>query len=335
MATKLIKQGNYLTIEDTITGRISSYPSKDLNYINKNGVITISVIYSNYAFAYDGVSTFYWSDAQDENGDAFDSLFDLGYFLSGVTGGSKTNSSGAVNVSTQSSTTPLIIVPASRLIGEDELAVATSINDTSITVNDATGITVFDLITVYNVNNNRVFFATVLAINSNTIDLDTPLDFAFPIGSVVSYGDTNLNVDGSVTPVIYGIRNPTGTDINLEIDLTRMIIHFQTSGALDLSKFGDITGGLDNGLICRKKDGAYNNIFNVKTNGELQELMYDFSIIAASGNQQDGATGRFTFQKLGSVIRLAPFEDLQFIVQDDLTSLDSLTIAVQGSSVIN
>ena len=38
-------------------------------------------------------------------------------------------------------------------------------------------------------------------------------------------------------------------------------------------------------------------------------------------------------EKLGSVVRLAPFEDLQFIVQDDLTGITTFEILLQGAGV--
>lgn len=330
MAFKFSKRGNYLVVEDTIEGTNREYPSKDIRYKDYITRIVLNLAYNN-----ESIFEFDWTEAQDADGVAFATKENLLSFLRNTTGSNLKLTDGAADVIIQSPVSDIIIVPVSRLLGEDELAVSTAIDDMSIVLADATGITPFDLITIYNVAENRVFFATVLAINVNTLDLDTPLDFAFPIGSIVSYGDKNLNANGSVTPVVYGVRNPTATDLDIEVDFTRMIIHFETSSGLDLSKFGDIIGGLDNGLVCRQKDGTYKNIFNVKTNGELQELMYDFSIIPASGNQQDGATGRFTFEKLGSVVRLKPFEDLQFIVQDDLTSIDLLTIVVQGATVTN
>ena len=330
MAYKIERIGNYIIVTDTTTGYITEYPARDVRY-DSSGTSFFRVTTINDSSYSVEATVPNWID-KDDVPFTFDSFM---YWLNNNTGSNFHLTSGALDVILQSPVSPIFIIPASRLIGEDELAVATAINDTSITVTDATGITVFDLITIYNATLNRVYFGTVLAINTNTLDLDTPLDTVFPIGSVVSFGDTNMNVDGSVTPVVYGIRNPTSTDLDIEVDFTRMIIHFETATSLDLSKFGDITGGLDNGLICRQKNGTYSNIFNVKTNGELSQLMYDFNIIQASGNQQDGATGRFTFEKLGSVVRLKPFEDLEFIVQDDLTTLNLLTITAQGAGVTN
>ena len=90
----------------------------------------------------------------------------------------------------------------------------------------------------------------------------------------------------------------------------------------------------------RKVDGEQRNIFNAKTNGELANLMYDFDIEAATNPQQgqDGFTGRMTFggqSKMGVVIRLGQGEDLQMLIQDNLSSLEILEIICEGHIVDN
>jgi len=65
--------------------------------------------------------------------------------------------------------------------------------------------------------------------------------------------------------------------------------------------------------------------------------MYDFDIEITSGNQQDGFTGRLTFagqNKLGAVIRIGADEDLQIVIQDDLTGLSSFSVVAEGHQVI-
>jgi hypothetical protein len=116
------------------------------------------------------------------------------------------------------------------------------------------------------------------------------------------------------------------------------MFHCHTTGAVDLSKFGDIAGGITNGIVMRKVDGTYRNIFNVKTNGEMAGIMFDFDILSAQNvNQgQNGFNGRLTFagqSKVGVTIRLAPGEDLQLLVRDDLTDLDLLEIVAEGHEV--
>ncbi len=155
----------------------------------------------------------------------------------------------------------------------------------SFDVADATGILATHYLSIFNIAANRFYLATILGVSTNTLTVDTPLDFAYPVGSVVTAGEINLNVNGSSTPVIYGLRN-TEEAIGSTFDITRVIFTCLTDTAIDLSKFGDIAGGLINGLIFRKKDDIYMNIFNVKTNGDLANLMFDFNAQAATNPAQ-------------------------------------------------
>ena len=240
-----------------------------------------------------------------------------------------------IDVSVQDSTAPIIIVPFSKLVVETTLTASPSLDAYVINVTDATDFAVGQLLTIYDADSNRVMFSKVLAINTLAITLDSPIDFEFPIGSFVSVATTNMNLNGAVTPQVFGVRNPTNEDIPLGVDITRVIFAMLCGSAPDLSKFGNIAGGITRGVVLRKTgNGFRRNIFNAKTNAELKSIMYDFDIQAASGNQQDGATGRLTFggaEKLGAVIRLKAFEDLQLVIQDDLTSLTEFTMNAEGS----
>ena len=272
-----------------------------------------------------------FSDLVDSFGIAYADMDALLHWLRKNTG-----KQTVLDVVIQSNTSPLLIVKASNLIAETTLASQSAINDEIIMVTSATGFVVGQYLTIYNADANRVYFGHILAINGLNISLDTFIDFAFPSGSFISVGNTNMAVDGSVTVKKFGIRNPSGTDIPLKYDITRLIFNCLTNATVDLSKFGDIIGGLVKGVVVRKIDGEFRNIFNAKTNAELKNLMYDFDIQAASGNQQDGFTGRITFageSKMGAVIRLSEYEDLEILIQDNLSSLVSFTMISQGSEV--
>jgi len=243
----------------------------------------------------------------------------------------------SVDINIQDQTTDVMIVPFSNVIAETTVAIEGAIGDTVINVTSATGIAVGHLLTLYNSEANRVYFGGVLSISVNAITVDMPLDFAFPVASFVSSGSVQLNVDGSETPQIFGIRN-TEEAIPLSVDITRIIFVCLTATANDFSTFGDIANGLTNGIVLRTKNGRYKNIFNVKTNLELASLMFDFDIFAATNPQQgtDGFKGMMTFggqDNIGVVIRLCPGEDLQLIIQDDLSTLASFSILIEGHVV--
>lgn len=242
-----------------------------------------------------------------------------------------------VDATIQDSTSPLMIVKASKPVAGTTLTSTTAKEDYIINVASAAGFVVGQFLTIYNVAADRVFFSEILAINALAITLDTPLDFEYVSGSPVGVGDNNMNVNGSVTPVIFGIRNPSGPSIPLSIDITRLMFKCLTDAAVDLSKFGDIVGGLLRGIVIRRIDGEYLNIFNAKTNGDLKNAMYNFDVELAGAQGQDGFTGRFTFggqNRMGAVVRLGPGEDLEIVIQDDLTSLDNFIIIAEGSQVV-
>ena len=241
---------------------------------------------------------------------------------------------GAVDVSVQDSTSPLVILKATQLIAETTLSTLAVQDAYTFTVTSPTGGVIGQQLSVYSPINNRVSFFEILNIVGSVLTVDTPIDFAYEVGASVQFGNTNLAVNGSVTPIVFGVRNTTTQDIELSADFTRMIITMQTTSLGNYSQFGNITR-LTKGLVCRKVNGEKRNIFNVKDNRQLKNLMFDFDLISASGIAPDAVRGRFTFKKLGSVIRLRPFEDLQFIVQDNLTAITKFQILVEGAGVVD
>lgn len=271
-----------------------------------------------------------WLDSSGASYTSLDLLItDLSSFLkAGI------SISEPVDVVIQDSTSPLYVVKFSNIIAETTLTTATELDDYIISVASATGFVVGQYLTIYSIENNRVYFSDVLDINGLDITLDRPLDFTFTSGSPISVGNTNMNVDGSVTPQVFGVRNPSNEDIPLEIDISRVMFSALTSTEPQLSDFGDIAGGVTRGVQIRRVDGTYQNIINFKTNMEMKNIMFDLEIQTVAKNAQDGFTGRFTFERLGQVVRIGEGEDLQVIIQDDLTSLISFEVIAEGSEVV-
>ena len=245
-----------------------------------------------------------------------------------------------LDVCVQDQHSPVVIANFTSLDAETTNTVATAIDDRTITLNDTTGFVDGITVTIFNSDAARFTFIKQLgAPVGNVITIDTPLDFAYPIGSFVSAGDDNIAVDGSITPQIFALRNTTERT-PITIDITRLIFTCLTNDGVDLSKFGDIIGGITNGIVLRKVNEDFNNIFNAKTNSELANLMFDFEVAAASNpaQGQNGFIGRLTFSgqnKIGVTIRIAENDDLQLIVQDDLSSLLEFKIKMEGHIVEN
>ena len=242
------------------------------------------------------------------------------------------------DVAVQDQTTQAVIVNFNRIAESTTLAADRVVGDAFITVLDTLGAANNTYVAVFNPALNRFSVFNTLSISVDTLFLDTPLDVAYDSGSFVDLTAKNMAVDGSSSIQTFGLRGVSPSPVGITVDITRIIFTCTTESAVDLSTFADIEGGITNGLVLRKRDGEYYNIFNVKTNQDLAGLMYDWSVASATNPQQgqDGFTARLTFggqSKIGVVIRLSPGEDLEFLVQDDLSSITSFLIVAEGHIV--
>lgn len=241
-----------------------------------------------------------------------------------------------INIQDQAS--DLMIIKFNRIDASSTIKYESALNDSFIVVNSATGADSGDYLIAFSPLQKKIYKGNILSVVSDTIYIDTPLDTEFDIGDYVDYTTTNMNVNGQVSTQTFGIRGVSANPVRVSIDITRLIFHCQTTAAVDLSKFGDIAGGITNGLVLRHRDGTTTNIFNAKTNGELAALGYDFTVLQSSNpaQGQNGFLFRLTFagqNKMGVVIRLEPGEDLEFLVRDDLTDLDLLEVTAEGHIV--
>jgi len=325
MAKRIFLKGNYIVIQSDTELQDDIYNLTSNVYVEINGSMFAFYRLTDNKL----IETIAFTDILDEDGDAYASQTIFTDLIVAKTGATSNQ-----DVTIQSSISPLRIVKASNLIAETTLTSFATEGHLIINVADVTSFVVGQYLTIYNPDANIVYFGNILMINVLSVTLDTPIDSHFDSGSFVSVGNENLGVTAtSVAPVIFGIRNPTTNDIPTKFDITRIIFKCLTADAIELSMFGDIVGGITNGLVARKSDGTFRNIFNVKTNADLKNLMYDIDIETVAKQAQNGFTGRFTFEKLGSVIRLEAGEDLQFIVQDDLSGLTEFNIIAQGAEV--
>lgn len=245
---------------------------------------------------------------------------------------------GGVPVNLQDQTSQSIIVPFVNKLSDTSLTADTVIDAYTVSVVSVTNMSVGDHIRIINAAADKFYFGTILAINALVVTVDTPLDFVYVSGSNVTGSNINMAVNGSVTPVTFCLR--TGSpSIPSEVDITRFVLQCQAESAVDLNKFGDLAA-LTNGLVLRRVNGEISNILNVKSNAELSGIAYDWQPYTASNPAQavDGFACRLTFagqNKIGVVIRIGQDENLEFIVQDDLTGLTSLIITAEGHVVQN
>jgi hypothetical protein len=246
----------------------------------------------------------------------------------------------SINVFIQDQTTEIIDLHFSKLVQAYTIVTDTNVDDTSVTIN--AGAEPTDGNTVCFKENSAFYQGTILSHSASgdnwIINLDVPLDYAFTTSvDCAKEASINLAVDGSVTPQIFTI-SPKELP-NVKWDITRILGSIIDATAMDDGKFGGMTA-LTKGIYIRKKDGTHKNIFNAKTNGDLAAHMYDVTYISDTF----GPAGKFglrfrrTFNgqdKNGVVIRLNSETDdeLQCVIQDDLTDLDEFSLIAQGHIV--
>jgi len=242
------------------------------------------------------------------------------------------------DVNIQDQTTDPILIKFNKIAQSTTLKSDRAIGDTFVTVIDTLGANLNRYVIVFNPDLLRFSKFNILSFGvSDTLFLDAPLDVAYESGSYVDLTSTNLAVDGSAATQTFGVRGVSPSPVGISVDITRIIFNCQTASAVNLAKFADLAA-LTNGLVLRKRDGRYFNIFNVKTNGDLAAIAYDWTPHAATNPQQgqDGFVLRLTFagqNKIGVTVRLLPGEDLEFLVQDDLSGITLLEVVAEGHVV--
>lgn len=213
------------------------------------------------------------------------------------------------------------------------LSVDTVVGEYTVNLVDSTGFVANSLIKIEEEFDGipTTFYAEVLTNVANVLTLDRPIDRVFTSESFINRENFLLNVNGSITPIEFIYKNSFDKPINLN----RMLLNMVCGTSPPFDGFGDIAApGLTRGIEIRKKNsnGTYTNYFNAKTNNRLQLIMYDFAFFDPSFPQAiNGLSGRFTFEKLGSSIILNKGEELQILVQDDLSTISSFEIVVEGN----
>ena len=213
----------------------------------------------------------------------------------------------------------------------------TVVGERTVEISDITGFSIGKFITITNIAENQYYIGEQIGIEvDGVVPLDTPLNFAFPAGSVVTNGTTNMAVNGVVTTQTFSLR-AADPGLPVMFDITRMFLKVLCASPVSLNLFGDLAALL-NGIVLRRyiaADDEYFNIFNVKTNLDIAGIMFDINLYAATNPQQgqDGFVSRLTFagqDKIGTALRLGPGDDLELLIQDNLAGLVLFEIILEG-----
>lgn len=240
-------------------------------------------------------------------------------------GAVESNGAFAVNVQDQHSKTGDLFF--SQVIGSPvTLASDATIDTYTLTMSGGHGILVGEQLVLYDAVSGRLYIGEALVVVTNTITLDTPLNYSYPSATSALVRSTkDLNVNGSVTRQTFSITPP----VDIELDITRIIFQMETTNFPELDMFGDIAGGITRGVVFRVINGINVNYFNAKHNSDLAILMYDIKEYEAAKHGTNGLGGRLTYagqSKHGVTLRLAQGDSLEIIIQDDLTGIGKFRI---------
>lgn len=237
-----------------------------------------------------------------------------------------------MRVTNESKNNTLLVGPLSQdLQNNYTLATTTTPESYEMELVNASGFVAGSLIIVEERLNDEpeIYYGVVLSVATNTLTLDRPIDGVFTSNAIITRENADLSVNGSVTPIVFRYANR----FEEPISITRAMFNMVTSTDPDFDEFGNLPA-LTRGILLRKKnfDGTFTNFPAIKTNNRLQLLMYDVTFfdsgLFATGG---GLSGRFTFTKLGNAVKLGKNEELQVLVQDDLTGLVSFEVVVEGN----
>lgn len=237
---------------------------------------------------------------------------------------------GSVDVYVQDQTTFPFDIYAHTFVNTTSLVVETVTDSRNVVVSDSTGATVGMAIDI--VNDDSFFQSLITAVDGNNITLASPIDCCFEVGSVVSFGDWDFSgVDGSVSPKSFYVRIPT----NKDYDFYTMTLNIEDNNVMYDSTFGGLSA-LSNGFIGRAIDGISKTFFVITNNGGFREngftVLYNDKV--PSGTYSFSAVKNIR-EVNGVALRLNGEQEeyLEFIVQDDLTGLSKMAVAVHGHEV--
>lgn len=247
-------------------------------------------------------------------------------------------SNGGIPVNIQDQTTKPLDSIFSQQISNFSLAVDTGVSTVTTLVYDFTaagghGISPNDELLLLDTAADRALQCVALAVVVDTITIDRPIDHVFPaattLGRIVT---TNMAVDGSITPQIFSVR--AGSVPN---DYVRFLLTATNNTDMDFSLFAGLAA-LTRGFVFRIVNNFQKTIFNFKTDGDIGQFAYDIKYADKAPAGEYGLAARITFggqDKHGVVLRISGDDVIQWVVQDDLSSLITLRVAGEGHETLD
>lgn len=239
---------------------------------------------------------------------------------------------GAVPVNIQDQHTRAFDLVFNKQVAATTLATAAAAGDKTLTLTSATGFVDDVTVSVTDGNIYPFFAKQVGAAAGNVITLDRPVDVAILNGTPAYAGNHNLNVNGAITTQIFQVGPQPAS---YEIDITRLLGYIQSDSAMDDALFGNLAA-LTNGVQLRVNNGVMQNLWNIKSNGEIALHCFDAAYTTKAPAGSFGFRFRNSFAgqaKHGVTIRLGAGDILEILIQDDLTGLEEFLMMAQGHVV--
>ena len=148
-------------------------------------------------------------------------------------------------------------------------------------------------------------------------------------------GDYNMAVDGSIVPVSYYLKPEEQVIPNRPcIYLARMHILVKCTGKIDADKYGDFLTALPNGIevkLNRKDGGSYTVTRScpIQTNTDWAKYCYKTEILEW-GNGDQYLNCIWDLTAYGDHLKINQGDNIEFVIRDDLSSLQGQCIHVQG-----
>lgn len=256
---------------------------------------------------------------------------------SGVTIVSPLESNGAIPVNVLDQTTTPLDALFSQAISNFSLASDSGVSTVTTLVYDFTaagghGISPGNEILLLDTAADRALQCVALGVVGDTITIDRPIDHDFVVATTLGrIIITNMAVDGSITPQIFSVRAGS-----IPSDYVRFILAATNNTAMDYSKFAGLSS-LTRGVVFRIVNSYQKTVFNFKTDADIGQFAYDIKYADKAPAGEFGLAARFTFggqEKHGVVLRIFDNDVLQWVVQDDLTSLITLRVAAEGHEIL-
>ena len=238
---------------------------------------------------------------------------------------------GAFDVYLQDQNTELVNWLAHQDLNDIVLAEHASVDSKTIELQAGHNVVAGNLISL--LQDTKFYQGIVTNVAVNTITLDTPIDKQFRADRdyIATRGTYNMAVDGSGTSQYFHIMPPPAS----LWDITQLGVFINDDASMDDTKLGGIAA-ITNGIVLRQKNSVYNNIGNVKRNGDLKLFGCNVTYTEKTGGGEDTMAATCEFSKdSGVTIRLdgSKSEEIEIIIQDDIDALTSLYVACIGHVV--